>query len=111
MCKRKESSEQKRKAHIKEMMGKLARHSGNPECIYLGGLKSLKDQELFLENILFMEGVEEYPLFDQLENGGVQLTPPEDLEEQQVHAKLWEVIHAMALLRHYLSSTDHLSDR
>jgi hypothetical protein len=111
MSKTKDSSEQKRKIHIQEMKEKLARHLGNPECLYLGGLKSLKQQEEFLEHILFMEGVEERPLFDQLEKGGVHLPHPEKLEEPQLHEKLLEVIQAMALLGHYLSSTDHLSDR
>ena len=111
MSKTKELSERKRKHHIREMKEKLTRHLGNPECLYLGGLKSLKAQEEFLEHILFMEGVEERPLFDQLEHGGVQLPHPEKLEEPQLRKKLWEVIRAMALLGHYLSSTDHLSDR
>jgi hypothetical protein len=111
MSKKKELSERKRKQHIREMKEQLARHTGDSEFLYLGGLKSLKAQEEFLEHILFMEGVGERPLFDQLENGGVQLPHPENLEEPQIHAKLWEVIHAMALLGHYLSNTDHLSDR
>ena len=111
MAKTKELSEQKRKQHIQEMKEKLTRHLGSPACLYMDGLTSLKAQEEFLEHILFMEGVEERPLFDQLENGGVLLPHPEKIEAPQLHEKLWEIIHAMALLGHYLSSTDHLSDR
>ncbi len=107
----KESSEQARKRHIEEMKDQLRRHLGNPKDLYLGTFKSLKEEEEFLEHILFMEGAVEQPLFDQLENAGVRLPRPEDLDDAQLHTKLWEVINSMALLGHYLSSTDHLSDR
>ncbi len=107
----KESSEQSRKRHIEEMKDQLKRHFGNPESLYLGKFKNLKEEEQFLEHIVFMEGAVEQPLFDQLENAGVRLPLAEEMDEPQLHAKLWEVINAMARLGHYLSSTDHLSDR
>ena len=105
------SSEQARKQHIEEMKDQLMRHLGDPEDLYLGTFLSLKEQEDFLEHILFMEGAVEQPLFDQLENAGVRLPRPEEMDDAQLHTKLWEVINSMALLSHYLSSTDHLSDR
>jgi hypothetical protein len=107
----KESSDQSRKRHIEEMKDKLRRHLGNPESLYLSEFRSLKEEEEFLEHILFMEGAEEQPLFDQLKKAGVQLPHPEDMDGAQLHTKLWEVINSMALLGHYLSSTDHLSDK
>ena len=100
-----------RKRHIEEMKDKLKRHLGNPESLYLGEFKSLKEEEEFLEHVVFMEGVEEQPLFDQLKKAGVRLPHPEDMNDSQLHTKLWEVINSMALLGHFLSSTDHLSDR
>lgn len=110
MAEAKESSEQKRKQHIREMKDKILQLVEDPECLYLDGL-SLEGQEKFLEHILFMEGLEEQPLFDLLEKRGVLLPAPKGLDDAQLHAKLWDVINAMALMRHYLSSTDHLSDR
>ena len=104
-------SEEQRKQHIVQMKKLLERHWGNPAFLNMDGLKNLEDQEKFLEHILSIEGIDEEPLFDQLENRGIRLTPPEELDDTQLHEKLWEIINAMAMAGHYLSSTDHLSDR
>jgi hypothetical protein len=111
MSETKESREQQRKLHIEEMKEQLRQHIGNPEIFLPGGFNSLKDEEAFLEHILFMEGVNEQPLFEIFENGGIALPEPDSMNDGQLHDKLWEVIKSMALLGQYLSSTDHLSDR
>lgn len=57
---------------------------------------------------------EEAPLttsFDLLTQAGVDLPTPEALDDAQLSAKLWEVIRGMAMLRMFLYSTNHLSDR
>jgi hypothetical protein len=111
MSKTKDSQEKNRNRHISEMKEQLRRHMGQPEPPFLGEFKSSKKEEEFLEQILFMEGVGEEPLFDALEREGVQLPAPAALDDGQLHTKLWEVINAMAVLGQYLSRTDHLSDR
>jgi hypothetical protein len=111
MSETKEMQEQKRVRHIQEMKERLRHHLGQSEPPFLGKFESLKREEEFLEHILFMEGVDEQPLFAVLQSGGVLLPAPATLDDAQLSAKLWEVIHAMALLGHYLSRTDHLSDR
>ena len=57
------------------------------------------------------ETAEEKSLFSALEDAGVVLPNPDDLDDAQTNRKLWEVINALADLGVYLHSTDHLSDR
>jgi len=49
--------------------------------------------------------------FKQLERAGVSMPAPDTLNDQEVTAKLWEVINKLAQMRIFLEDTDHLSDR
>ena len=49
--------------------------------------------------------------FQQLENAGVSLPPPDSLKDEELAAKLWEIIQKLALLHVFIEDTDHLSDR
>ena len=49
--------------------------------------------------------------FGLLEEAGIKLPPPESINDQQLEAKLWEVIEGLAGRRVFLSQTDHLNDR
>ena len=49
--------------------------------------------------------------FQQLERAGVCLPPPDALNDEEVTAKLWEVINKLGQMRIFLEETDHLSDR
>jgi hypothetical protein len=111
MTNQKKSIEEKRKQHIEEMKEQLRLHLNQPPNLFLGKFKNPKEEEEFLEHILFMEGVGEQPLFDLLERGGVQLPAASSMDDEKLKTKLWEIINAMALLGHYLERTDHLSDR
>lgn len=103
--------DQKRRQHIQEMKEKLQRHCGESGFVFGGNFTSLEQEERFLQQILFMEEVDAEPLFGLLEKGGIPLPQPSLLDDEQLHAKLWEAINGMALLGCYLANTDHLSDR
>jgi hypothetical protein len=49
--------------------------------------------------------------FEQLLARGIELPEPDTIPDDQIHAKLWEVIRGLAEIRTFLDYTDHLSDR
>jgi hypothetical protein len=63
----------------------------------------------------YMDAVEgngpQTSLFALLEEARVAVPPPDTISDSDITEVLWKVIHAMAELGAYLSSTDHLSDR
>ena len=48
---------------------------------------------------------------ERLRRVGLEAPPPEELDDDQLTAKLWELIEALAEMRTFIESTDHLSDR
>lgn len=67
--------------------------------------------EQFHRYVAEYEAREPGSLFDLLPSSGVSLPAPDELDDGQLSAKLWEVIHALAVYRVFLHNTDHLSDR
>jgi hypothetical protein len=60
----------------------------------------------------FFDGQEEgeRPI-DVLRNNGISIPDERDLDDDSLHARLWEIINAMEAAGMVLESTDHLSDR
>lgn len=67
-------------------------------------------EEEFLRQVLEYETAEPISLFRLLENAGLELPIPGDLDDVTVKNKLKEIIERMASLGAYLLHTDHLSD-
>ncbi len=65
----------------------------------------------FLDNVAAYERGESKPLSVVLPEAGLPLPPPEELDDSQLSAKLWEIINGLALLGTFLHNTNHLSDR
>ena len=71
------------------------------------------DDDELEELLRYLRTIESEPtstLARQLIADGIELPPPQSLPEDSVYDKLWEVIHGLAHRRHFLDSTDHLSD-
>ena len=65
----------------------------------------------FLEQVAAIEAEPTTTYAHQLIGRGICLPPPEDLEEDHLSEKLWEIIHGLAGLRVFLENTGHLNDR
>lgn len=68
-------------------------------------------EEQFLGSIAAFERAPLGTKFDRLLEAGVELPEPSLLDDDALHAKLWEIIRVLATWRVYLQNTDHLSDR
>ncbi|MCA1576404.1 MAG: hypothetical protein LC794_03450 [Acidobacteria bacterium] len=68
-------------------------------------------EEEFLRQVLEYEQAEPITLFRLLENAGVQIPPPTDLDDVALSTKLTEITEKLATLGSYLLHTNHLSDR
>ena len=68
-------------------------------------------EEEFLRHVLEYESAEPISLLRLLENSGLEVPPPDQLDDESLTIKLKDVIERMASLGAYLLHTDHLADR
>jgi hypothetical protein len=68
-------------------------------------------EEEFLRHVLEYETAEQISLLRLLENSGLEVLPPESLDDDALKIKVKEMIDRMATLGAYLLHTNHLSDR
>ena len=71
----------------------------------------VETEEAFWNYIVDYEEAPWTTHFQQLENAGVSLPAPASLKDEELTAKLWEIIQKLALLHVFIEQTDHLSDR
>jgi hypothetical protein len=67
--------------------------------------------EQFWRNVIDYEQFEQTCHLKQLAERGIELPAPQELSDELLSVKLWEVIDALAALQVFLYRTDHLSDR
>jgi hypothetical protein len=68
-------------------------------------------EEEFLRHVLEYESAEPISLLQLLENSGLKVTAPDQLDDDDLSVRLKAIIERMATLGAYLLHTDHLSDR
>lgn len=100
-----------RQKHIRDLQSRAKEFAGDDPSFFESEQMSTELQEQFWERVVAFEEAEWTTSFDQLVQSGMELPAPEALDDSQLSAKLWEVIRGLAMLRTFLYSTDHLSDR
>lgn len=65
----------------------------------------------FLEQVVAIEAEPTITYAHQLIGRGIALPPPDEMEDEVLSQKLWEIIHGLAGLRVFLENTGHLTDR
>jgi len=92
------------KAEAEELAGGEMTTWENPDC-------PPDIAERFWEHVVAYEKAPRTSHFQMLSDRGVELPPPDELSDEALHAKLWELIHALAEMQTFLVSTDHYNDR
>jgi hypothetical protein len=73
-------------------------------------IAAAKSESLTVTTEIEQAGEWQRPI-DELKRSGAGLLPPDELTDETVPAKLWELLHALCCRGFYVLSTDHLSDR
>ncbi len=107
----KDDSEEERTARIEKLKRKIEKMTGEKPVSTGSGRCSPELKEKFWEYVLAFEEGQHAPLFASLVDGGLILPAPDELADQDLTKKLWEVIYALALLGVFLHNTDHFNDR
>lgn len=100
-----------RATRIQQLKQQAAELSGSEMISMEGEPYSPKVEEQFWEQVVAFAQAAAMPLCEVLVKAGISLPPPDELDEGQLTAKLWEVIDGLFLRGIYLEHTDHLSDR
>ena len=106
---RTDAEREQRIAAIKEQLQRIA---GGKMICHESPSMSLEQREQFWERILACESEGPYTSdFERLVKRGIELPPPDALDDGSLTVKLWEVIHTLDELHVLLECTNHLSDR
>ena len=108
---REDNNDVDREIRIEKMKRELEELSSGSFVSGAFGEVSPELDEIFLERVLGFEKAEYDTNFNRLVQRGVEMVPPDELDDAGLQAKLKEVLQALAAIRCFLHDTDHLSDR
>jgi hypothetical protein len=100
-----------REIRINELRCKAEELAGGNMLAYESDETPPEIAEGFWSNVVGYETAPDTTQHEMLRSEGVELPPPESLNDADLTEKLWEVIHSLAARNTYLHNTDHLSDR
>ena len=100
-----------REIRIEKMKRELEQLSGG--SMVSGGFGDVPPnlEEIFLARVCEFEKAQHDTNFNRLVHCGVQMTPPAELDDASLRAKLHEVLGALGKIHCFIENTDHLSDR
>ena len=100
-----------RKKRIDELKRQADELAGGETLAWKSDDLSPEMEEEFLQNIEAYESASWTTHYQQLEEADVEMSDPATMDDEKLTSKLWEVIEALARMRAFLNSTNHLSDR
>jgi hypothetical protein len=100
-----EPDQEQRIAKLRQELEKLG---GSP--VSLESMPADMEEE-FLRQVLEYESAEPISLFRLLENAGLEIPAPDQLDDATLAGKLKEIVERMASMGAFLLHTNHLTDR
>jgi hypothetical protein len=99
------------KMRIDELKRQVDELAGGEMTSWKSDDMSAEMEEDFLRGIIAYESAPWTTNYQQLEEAGVAFPDPESMSDETLTERLFEVIDALARMRVFLTSTNHLSDR
>jgi hypothetical protein len=96
---------------IERLKAQAADAAGGRMVVYESDKVDSDLREQFWRHVVDFETAGTTNLVKELKAAGVDLPEPETLDDEALHAVLWQTIAALSRLGCYLDQTDHLSDR
>lgn len=99
------------KIRINELKFKLDDIAGRETPMFTSDDCPPDIQEAFLNSVIAYETSPSSSTFKKLRKDGVDLPPPDQIRDEELNAKLWELTRRLAKRSTFLHHTNHLSDR